>query len=304
MARTIEEIYNAIIAEKQGYVELSNLMPQYNLAPPVLGNPFSSLLSEVASVSKVAIWKLWVYLVAVALYTHETLWDKFRAETEELARQSIAGNLAWYAAQVKLWQFDSPLMWNHTTYRYYYLDANSPIGIAKRLAKKVSCTEVNNALVNGVLIKVAKQSGNVLSPLTVPQLTSLTTYVNRIKFAGVQTAVISLPPDKVRLNMKVYYDGTLDLTVFKTKLENGVKDYLRNIEFDGVLYLNELVDAIQAVPGTMEPWVYINTCHCVPDGQPNYTLVTERYEPVSGYFELLSVGTNQNTNSIINYIAV
>jgi uncharacterized membrane protein len=304
MARTIEEIYNAIVAEKQSFAELDNLMPQYNLTPPAVGNPFADMLNEVASVSKVAIWKLWIYLVAVALYTHETLWDKFREETEEIARQSIAGNLAWYAAQVKLWQFGSPLLWNHTTYRYYYLDAGTPQGIAKRLAKKVSCAEVNNALVNGVLIKVARVSGGILAPLTPPQLSSLTTYVNRIKFAGVQTAVISLPPDRVRLDLKVYYDGTLDLAVFKTELEAGIEAYLRNIEFDGVLYLNELVDAIQALPGTREPWVYVNSCLCAPNGQPTYTTVLERYEPVSGYFELVPIGSNINADTTIDYIPI
>lgn len=304
MARTIEEIYNAIVLEKQTFAELNNLMPQYNLAPPVPGNPFADVLNEVASVSKVAIWKLWIYIIAIAIYTHEVLWDKFKEETEEIARQSIAGNLAWYVAQVKLWQFGSALLWNHSTYRYYYLDASLPSGMAKRIAKKVSCAEVNNALVNGVLIKVARENAGVLSPLTSAQLTSLTTYVNRVKFAGVQTSVISLPPDKVKLNMKVYYDGTLDLTQFKTDLENGIDTYLRNIEFDGVLYINELVDAIQAISGTKEPWVFINSCLCAPDAQPQFTTVMEKYEPTSGYFKLVPVGTNPNINSIIDYVPV
>lgn len=307
MARKIEEIYNDIVAEKQGFAELASLMPQYNLSPPAPGNPFADMLNDVASVSKVAIWKLWIYLVAVAIYTHETLWDKFRAETEEIARQSIAGNLAWYAAQVKLWQFGSPLMWNHNTYRYYYLDADSPIGAAKRLVKKVSCTEVNNAMVNGVLIKVARMNGGTLAPLTALQLSSLETYVNRIKFAGVQTSVVSLLPDKVKLDMQIYYDGTLDLAAFKTELEAGLKNYLLNIEFDGVLYINELIDAIQAVPGTMEPWVYIDRCSCTTpaDYLPLTTVtVDKQYEPVSGYFELMPVGTNLATNSVITYIPV
>ena len=46
MARTIEEIYNAIVEEKQSFAELSNLMPQYNLAPPVPGNPFADFIER------------------------------------------------------------------------------------------------------------------------------------------------------------------------------------------------------------------------------------------------------------------
>lgn len=304
MARSIEEIYNNIIAEKQGFAELSNLMPQYNLTPPQAGNPFVLLLTEISTASKVAIWKLWAYLTAAALHTHEVLWDKFKTEVEEVARQSIAGNLAWYAAQVKLWQFGSSLIWNHNTYKYYYLDANTPLGAAKRIVKKVSCVETNNATVNGVLIKVARMDAGVLAPLTIAQLNSLRAYVQRIKFAGVQTSVISLQPDNVKLNMKVYYDGTLDLTVFKQDLEDAIMAYLLNIEFDGVLYLNELIDAIQKVPGTMEPWVYIQDCQCKSYTDQFYSTYMERYEPDSGYFELAPIGTNANTNTIITYIPV
>lgn len=304
MARSIEEIYNSIVAEKQSFAELSSLMPQYNLSPPIPGNPFTAMINEVSTASKVAVWKLWAYITAMALHTHEVLWDKFRTEAEEIAKQSIAGNLAWYAAQVKQWQFGSFLMWNHTTFRYYYLDVNTPAGAAKRIVKKVSCVEVNNATLNGVLIKVAKENTGQLVPLTTVQLDSLRTYIQRIKFAGVQTSVISLPPDRIKLKLKIYYDGTLDLAVFKTTVEQSIKDYLKNIEFDGVLYLNELIDAIQAIPGTKEPWVYVNGCQCKADSQTAYTSITERYEPESGYFELVPIGTNVNTNSIIEYVAV
>lgn len=304
MARSIEDIYNIIVAEKQSFAELNSLMPQYNLEPPVSGNPFVAMINEVSTSSKVAVWKMWAYITAMALYTHEVLWDKFKAEAEEIASQSIAGNLAWYAAQVRQWQYGSFLMWNHTTYRYYYLDVNTPAAAAKRIVKKVSCIEVNNASLNGVLIKVAKENAGQLVPLDTPQLDSLRKYIQRIKFAGVQTSVISLPADKIKLNLKIYYDGTLELAVFKTTVESAIKEYLKNIEFDGVLYLNELIDVIQKIPGTKEPWVFVNGCQCRADSQVGYNTITERYEPESGYFELVPIGTNANLDSFIQYVAV
>jgi hypothetical protein len=63
MADTTEEIFNEIVAEKQSFASLSDLMPQYNLAPPTPDNPFKKLLNDVASGSIVAVWRLMIYIV-------------------------------------------------------------------------------------------------------------------------------------------------------------------------------------------------------------------------------------------------
>ncbi len=233
-------------------------------------------------------------------------WDIFKAEVDEVAAQSIAGNLPWYAQQVKNWQYGFGLIFNSTTYRYYYADTTTDIAVAARLVSKVSVIEVRNINFNGVVIKVAKNNGGVLVPLdNTPgsELESLTTYVNRVKFAGIQTSVISIASDKVKLTLNIYYDGTLVLADFKLVVEQALKDYLTNIEFDGILYLNELTDALQVVPGAREPFVFITSCQCKADADIAYTSVLERYSPASGYFQLVPVG-NTLADTQITYIAV
>lgn len=307
MARSVEEIYNSIIAEKQTFTELSGLMPQYNQAPPANDNPFATYIQDVASASRVAMWRLWVYIMATALYTHEVLFDTFKAEAEAIAASSIAGNLAWYADQVKKWQYGFSLVFNNATYRYYYADTTSTAAIAARLVAKVSVREVTTSTYSGIVIKVAKDSGGTLVPLdSTPgtELTSLTTYVNYIKFAGVQTVVLSLPADTVKLNLKVYYDGTQVLTDVQTAVQDALNAYLINIEFDGVLYINKLVDALQAVPTLRTPWVLVNQVQAKASTDVGYTTVTESYEPASGYFQLASIGANPAVNTVITYEAV
>ncbi len=58
MARKILEIYDEIIEEKELQPSLTGLLP--------LGETSDNLLDDLTSGSKVAVWRLWAYLTAVA----------------------------------------------------------------------------------------------------------------------------------------------------------------------------------------------------------------------------------------------
>ena len=58
MTRSVDEIYNALVAEKQGHRELD-----------VLNNT-----------SVTSIWRLMLYVVAFAINVLETLWDAYKSE--------------------------------------------------------------------------------------------------------------------------------------------------------------------------------------------------------------------------------
>ena len=66
-ARTLNEIYAEIINEKQNYTELNALQPNIN--------SLQTLLAELQTTSKVGIWRLWAYITALAIWTHEKLID-------------------------------------------------------------------------------------------------------------------------------------------------------------------------------------------------------------------------------------
>lgn len=307
MARTVEVIYNSMVSEKQTFTQLTGLMPTYNLAGPNPDNPFRKLLDEINNNSSVGIWRQAMLLVAFAIHSFEKLQDIFKTDIEQLAKESIAGNVAWYAAQVKLWQFGYSLIWNNTTFRYYYSDTTSAAAIAARLVAKVSVVELFGPDTSAVHIKVAKDNNGTLIPLDDSpgsELESLETYVNRIKFAGVHTTVISLPADKVKLSLRRFYDGTLDLDTVKAEDETAIKDFLKNIDFNGTLYLNDLIDAFQALSSSKEPSLMVVSCLCRADAEPAFTAVTESYNPASGYFELVPIGNTPGVDTYIEYIAL
>lgn len=307
MARTVEEIYNEMVDEKQTFSNLSGLMPSYDLTPPTVDNPFRKLLDSINNNSTMSIWRSVLYLVAYAIYSFEKLQDIFKAEVDQLAKESIAGNTAWYAAQVKKWQFGFSLVWDSLTFRYYYPDTTSAAAVAARLVAKVSVVEVFGPDTSKVIIKVAKDSSGTLVPLnTAPgsELESLETYINRIKFAGVHTTVLSLASDKVKLNLRRFYDGTLDLAAVKTEDEATLKSFLKNIDFNGTLYLNDLIDAFQELSSSKEPSLMIVSCLCRADADASFTSVTESYNPASGYFELVPIGNTPGVDTYIEYIAL
>lgn len=305
MARSTEEIYNSMVTEKQTYASLSALMPLYDLSGPTPDNPFRKLLDDINNNSKVGVWRGALLMVAFAIYSFEVFQDVFKAEIEQLAKESIAGNLAWYAAQVKKWQYGFALIWDSTTYRYFYSDTTSSAAIAARLVSKVSITEVLGPNTSAVIIKVAKLSGSNLVPLDSSpgtELESLTYYINRIKFAGVHTEVISLPADKVKFTLRRFYDGTLDLNDVKTEDEAVLKQFLKDIDFNGVLYLNDLIDTFQALSSSVEPSLMVVNCLAKADADPAFTAVTESYSPASGYFELVPIGPTAGVDTYIEYI--
>lgn len=306
MARTVEEIYNSMVAEKQTYSQLSGLLPTYSLSGPSVDNPFRKLLDDINNNSSMGIWRGLLLIVAFAIHSFETFQDIFKAEVEQLAAESIAGNAAWYAAQVKLWQYGYALIFNNTTYRYSYTDSTSSAAIAARLVAKVSIEEVYGPDTSAVLIKVAKDNNGTLVPLdNTPgtELESLETYINRIKFAGVHTTVVSLASDKIKLHLRRFYDGTLDLNTVKTADETALKQFLKDIDFNGVLYLNDLIDAFQGLSSSKDPACMVVSCYCRADAEPAFTAVTESYQPVSGYFELVPIGTT-GADTVIDYIPV
>ena len=309
MARSAEDIYNSMVTEKQTFASLGGLLPLYNLGGITPDNPFSKYIQQVNSGSFVAIWILVLWVVANAQHSLEVLWDKLVIEMNGIAAQSISGTLGWYAAQMQAFQFGFALIWDSATYRYFYADTTSAAAVAARIIYKVSVQEVANQTFDGVVFKLAKNIGTTAAPILAPldnspgsELTSATTYVNRIKFAGVQTSVISLPADQLRLDINFYYDGTLDLTVFEPVVIAAIQAYLAAIPFTGVFEINDFIDAMQAIPGAIDPAVFINVAEAKAASDPGFTTITESYNPASGYFNLVAVGLTPG-NTIINFIA-
>ncbi|MEO8589491.1 MAG: hypothetical protein ABI432_08995 [Flavobacteriales bacterium] len=242
MARTITQIYDAIIAAKEAQLELLELVP----------NPDTSqlLLSDLTTSSRVSRWRLMVWVFAVAAWTHEKLWDQLKAEIEVLAAGSHIGTLRWYVEKAKVFQYG------------YFLEniGNVPgysvIDIPSRIIARAAGKEAGGY----VLLKVAKLSGTDLVGLGPTELLAFAEYIDEIKMAGTIVNIITDVGDMLKIPATVYYnplmmapDGSLILQPTVFPVEDAINAFLANIPFNGVLTLTALVDAMQAAQGVTNP---------------------------------------------------
>tara|TARA_R110000751_G_scaffold214362_2_gene317863 strand:+ start:530 stop:835 length:306 start_codon:yes stop_codon:yes gene_type:complete len=83
MAGTISEIYDSIITEKQTMTSLNDLQPNIDSS--------QDLLTDLTSSSKVAVWRLWAFITAVAINVFEIIHDQHVAAIELRATQIPTG---------------------------------------------------------------------------------------------------------------------------------------------------------------------------------------------------------------------
>lgn len=266
MARSITEIYDAIIAEKETQDSLAGLLPDLDNA--------NTLLENLSSGSKVAVWRLWAFVTAVAIHVHEVAWDIFRLEVQAIAAASPAGTPPWYQAQFLLFQLGYELTYIANRYVYAVDDPDA------RIITRCAIEERSDG---ALIVKVAK--GEFATPLSAPEKAAVESYAAKIKFAGTRLAVTSLPGDLIAPNYIIYFDPIIPLGEVLTDVEAAVNAFFQNLPFNAEFRVTKLTDVIQAVTGVIDP--VVQGVVATPDGGSPVN-VDVRYVPASGYFQVVT----------------
>lgn len=257
MARTITEIQQAITSNLQ--TRLPGL-----------------------STSKTGEWSLWAYIVAVAIQSFEIILDLFRKEMDELTDKITPGTLRWYAEMAKRFQNGDSLEFDQNTALLYY-----PVDNPEKRIIEVAAVSESTGESNVLFIKVAKKddAGNIVE-LTSDELYNFKAYIDAIKFAGCTTEVISTNADQIYYDMTVYHDPSIPSQTIRDNTEQVLQDFKTNIDFDGVVYRQKILDAVMAVPGvttvvmdTLEQHSYQSK------GDDDWTTVTTHATLDAGYFD-------------------
>lgn len=252
MARTINEIQNGIIETVQSETELS------------------------LSTSKAAEWRLWAYVVAVVIYSFEIILDAFKSEIDTLTNKITPGTVRWYAEMCYRFQNGHELLFDESSAMLYY-----PVADEKaRIIKVVAIREADNKLV----IKAAKKdnTGKII-PLDVEEKYNFTSYIDAIKFAGVDTSVISTSEDKLRYNLEVYFEPSIPNTLVRENIFTALDAFKSSLGFDSMIYKQRFIDAVMEAQGVV-------TCNLVSlerkgASDADFLPVDIYSELESGYFE-------------------
>jgi len=282
------DIFNEINAEKTNYTELQNLQPNIDDS--------QQLADDLNSSSKVAGWRLFVWIIASRIKDLVELFKQHKDVVEKRSKELVPGNTAWYQREALKFQYGDSLAWDQNTLQYSYPTENLPA----KIVKLVSANEGSN---NVVVVKAAKFNGSTPEELTAPELSSFQTYMNRVKFAGVRIEAVSRPADIMKINLKVYFDplvinsdGSLisDASVFP--VEDAINTYLKNLPFDGKFSVTELIDQIQLADGVVNP---IFQSANAKYGSFAYAPITDYYNSNAGYIKIDPAFPLSNS---INYV--
>lgn len=270
MARTISEIYDSLITAKQAQPDLTTLEP--------IVDSSNDLKNDLSSGSVVAVWRLWLWIVAVCTHTIELLIDKHSVEVEQYVATREWGTLAFLQQKAKEFQFGDVLTFNGS--QFVYNTINPTAQIAERVAVVISGQQIQ--------FKVAKLDTNGLpEPLDPAEKLSFETYIDNMVYAGTQFVVISELPDSIKLDMEIVFDpmvlasdGSMvaDPTTFP--VIDAINEFISNLPFNGVLNLTALTDHVQGVDGVVDPVLNLASGKY---GALPYAQIDKNYIPFAGH---------------------
>lgn len=262
MARSIQTINSEIITNVQNDTTLGSLL---------------------TSTSQTAKWRLWSYIVATSIAYFEQLMDLFTAEIESKLTLIAPNTPQWIQYQIFKWQYNYQAIYQTdstaSNFGFYYY---SVIDTTANVVTQCSVSTLPNRVVS---LKCASNS----TALTTDQKTQLTAYLkDAIIPAGVSFQLVSVSGDLLTFVGQINYDGQYS-DVIQTNVETAITNYLNTLPFDGVVYINKIIDAVINVEGvtnfTITNLTNINALAVTTNLITSSNWIQNSLLPYSGYLQ-------------------
>ncbi|MDE5424034.1 hypothetical protein L3073_17600 [Ancylomarina sp. DW003] len=268
--------------------EITEAIMQQNVLVEAMNLDVSKSFEE--QTSKTNLIGLMAYVMAVAIFTLETLYDQFKSNVDTKIRELKPHSLKWYNNKIKAFQYGHGLVAESDIYENDDKDS--------RIIRYSAVDEINGEL----FVKVAKDDGNSNpSSLDDSELNSFKNYMAQVKDAGVILKIKSEPGDSLRLSLNIHYDPLILNSEGirldgqdEAPVQNTIRDFIKNLPFNGVFTISHLVDTLQVTEGVTIP--EITSCE-TKSGNHDYKQVGAYCTPNAGYLEL----TDENLQ--INWVA-
>lgn len=274
MGRDLKTIYNQLIAEKETLSALS----VWSGATSMTG--YQELLADVSNGARVAVWKLFLWIVAYSTWLHEILWDLKTKELDRKAREAQAANAYWWERVLKEFQYGYTLEWIGKKFQYEEIDEDA------RLIKFASIKDHKP-----VIVKVAKEDSNG-EPMPLdndsygPEHTAVEAYIKARKPFGIPFVLVSEVADDLDFEIEVYYDGLGDFELIKNEVINAVIAAIKETGWNGRLYKSKVEDAVQVVKNVKDVVVIkLNGKH-EASNNGEWQVIGRFYESYSGYIKI------------------
>lgn len=249
MARTIQQIYDSMIAEKSRRPELNGL----------------------DSSSNVAFYKGSFWVVAFAIFLLESLFDELRIEINEIISKARIGTPDWYIGLALEFQLGYDLViTGDNIIQYAIVDQEAQI------VSRAAFTEANGELT----LKLAKGEIGALEALSAEELSQFANYIEKVKLAGTKVNTISLAADMLQIDVEIFYDGIFSPAIMDQRVTDAITAYQLSFPFDGLIYRSQLINLLLDVEGVED--VVISRLDAI-QGETT-TPIVRVYETGAGYF--------------------
>lgn len=274
MARTITQIHNAILND----IAASDV-----------------LSTQLTSTSKYAVFRVFTFIFASAIFVFETFLDSHYAEIDTKLANQKALTKPWYRTMALRFQYGDGFSLD--TDQDYYDNTNKDAAEveASKIIKYAAVTDGDEKGV--VVVKVAGETNQELAPISDEQKQSLIAYFEEIKGAGTYVNIINFLPDRLYLNIEIYRDPLVldssgnSINKGGNPVEKAIMEYMKELPFNGELILQNLVDKLQEVEGVKIVNILEASSSWIDTDLQDYgapTLINVKRIPVSGYYKVVN----------------
>lgn len=266
MSRTIKQIYEEAITERNKRLELS----------------------EFASDSKLSILNGITWTFAAVVFSFESILDVFAIDISNVINNRINGTPTYYINALLQYQKSDELMVRDDGLAFGYANVDETKQIVTQASYMESSSDVN--LDNKLILKVATGEKGKLQSIPQEELMMIQAYINKIKFAGTRIEVTSQEGDVLIPRVSVYHDGAVLESEMYNKIEEKLNEYMMNIKFDSTIYVSDIIAAIRSAE-------HVTDVHIDADARPEQGVFIAPYDSDGHLTPVKKVGRMTHTSS-------
>lgn len=266
MSRTIKQIYEEAIAERNKRLELS----------------------EFASDSKLSILNGITWTFAAVVFSFESILDVFAIDISNVINNRINGTPTYYINALLQYQKGDELLVREDGLAFGYANVDETKQIVTQASYVESSSDVN--LDNKLILKVATGEKGKLQSIPQEELMMIQAYINKIKFAGTRIEVTSQEGDVLIPRVSVYHDGAVLESEMYDKIEDKLNEYMMNVKFDSTIYVSDIIAAIRSAD-------HVTDVHIDIDAQPEQGVFIAAYDSDGHITPVKKVGRMTHTSS-------
>ena len=268
------------------------------------------LSTVLTSTSLMAIYRLWVTIVAISTNLLEQVWDGYLAALQLYASQSPAATGIWIQSQVFKYQYDPSgiAATNALTILSNGALAYATVNPVFNIVTQCSVITSGN---NIVLVK-AVQGGTSPTPITGTAFTQLDSYLTSKMPAGVNHLLSSLAADNVVILGTIYFKngyGGIILANVMASLNSylntiGISQVLNNtkdVNYQGILKVDDVIAAVRNTDGVDDFRLSTIKCYAASSNFPFADIVYDLATGVNirNYTMLAGYGVMDYTHSVL-----